>query len=290
MQFAQQKRMQDIQIAGQRLELLHAANTQMMGSQSESFIEDTGLEGIYLQTLKGTGEDADQSSSVKAMSNLLTKSVSKGGWNIPAEAADKIVGAVYASKAGNHSGVLTIGKEMYEYAQTGHDYNTLGKNLAIQFPKIGKDISLDRLGQIYQTVNNQRNILKEMFDFDVTMHHIVQMSSFPEDHNLLVDETFTHAKNGWLYITYSNEKIDRDLISKMHTRININMKPLVIIKPHEGIKGLLFQTSLFKLLNGNKTKIYHDQSVDTRSFLDKVDEMPKDNSNTVITWSKFNEA
>jgi len=133
-------------------------------------------------------------------------------------------------------------------------------------------------------------IFKEMFDFDVTMHHIVQMSSFPEDHNLLVDEAFTHAKNGWLYITYSHEKIDRDLVSKMHARININMKPLVVVKPYEGIKGLLFQTSLFKLLNGNKTKMYHDQSVDTRSFLDKVDEMPKDNSNTVITWSKFNEA
>jgi len=165
MQFAQQKRMQDVQLAGQRLELLQAANSQMMGSQAQAFMDDTGLEGIYLSTLKGTGEDADQTASVKAMSKLLTKSVSEGGWNIPAEAADKIVGAVYASKAGNHSGVLTIGKEMYEYGQTGHDYTTLGKNLAIQFPKIGKDISLDRLGQIYQTVNNQRNILKEMFDF-----------------------------------------------------------------------------------------------------------------------------
>ena len=164
MQFAQQKRMQDVQLAGQRLELLQAANTQMMGSQAQSFMDDTGLEGIYLSTLKGTDED-EQQASVKAMSRLLQKKSSKGGWNIPPEAADKIVGAVYASKAGNHSGILTIGKEMYEYAQTGHDYTTLGKNLAIQFKTTGKDISLDRLGQIYQTANNQKNILKEMFDF-----------------------------------------------------------------------------------------------------------------------------
>ena len=54
MQFAQQKRMQDVQLAGQRLELLQAANTQMMGSQAQSFMDDTGLEGIYLSTLKGT--------------------------------------------------------------------------------------------------------------------------------------------------------------------------------------------------------------------------------------------
>jgi len=164
MQFAQQKRTQDVQLAGQRLELLQAANSQMMVSQAQSFLDDTGLEGIYLSTFKGSDEE-DQAASVKAMSRLLQKKSSKGGWNIPPEAADKIVGAVYASKAGNHSGVLTIGKEMYEYAQTGHDYTTLGKNLAIQFPKIGKDISVDRLGQIYQTVNNQSNILKEMFDF-----------------------------------------------------------------------------------------------------------------------------
>ena len=164
MQFAQQKRQQDVQLAGQRLELLQAANTQMMGSQAQSFLEDTGLETIYLSTLKGTDEEG-QAKSVEAMSSLLQKKVSKGGWNIPAEAADKIVGAVYASKAGNHSGILNIGKEMYEYTQTGHEYTTFGKDLSIQFKTIGKDMSVDRLGQMYQTVGNQGRILKEMFDF-----------------------------------------------------------------------------------------------------------------------------
>ena len=135
-----------------------------------------------------------------------------------------------------------------------------------------------------------QTMFKEMFDLEDTMHHIVQVSKMPEDHNLLIDEAFTHAKNGWLYINYSGERIDRELISKMHTRININMKPLVIVKPYEGIKGMLFQTSLFKLLNGNKTKVYHDKTVDNRPFLDKVESMPKDNSETITTWSQFNEA
>ena len=133
-------------------------------------------------------------------------------------------------------------------------------------------------------------MFKEMFNMEDTMHHIVQVSEMPENHNFLIDEAFTHAKNGWLYINYSNERIDRELISKMHTRINFNMKPLVIVKPYEGIKGLLFQTSLFKLLNGNKTKVHHDQTVDNRLFLEKVEEMPKDNSETITTWSQFNEA
>ena len=135
-----------------------------------------------------------------------------------------------------------------------------------------------------------QEMFKEMFNLEDTMHHIVQVSHMPDDHNLLIDEAFTHAKNGWLYINYSGERIDRELISKMHTRININMKPLVIVKPYEGIKGMLFQTSLFKLLNGNKTKVYHDKTVDNRPFLDKVESMPKDNSETITTWSQFNEA
>ena len=41
MQFAQAKRMQDIQVAGQQLTLLQAANTQMMGSQAQAFLAET---------------------------------------------------------------------------------------------------------------------------------------------------------------------------------------------------------------------------------------------------------
>ena len=135
-----------------------------------------------------------------------------------------------------------------------------------------------------------QEMFKEMFNLEDTMHHIVQVSHMPDDHNLLIDEAFTHAKNGWLYINYSGERIDRELIAKMHQRININMKPLVVVKPHEGIKGLLFQTALFKLLNGNKTKIYHDKRFDSRSFLEKVNSMPRESSETITTWSHFNEA
>ena len=41
-------------------------------------------------------------------------------------------------------------------------------------------------------------MFKEMFNMEDTMHHIVQVSEMPENHNFLIDEAFTHAKNGWL--------------------------------------------------------------------------------------------
>jgi len=167
MQFAQQKRMQDIQLAGQRLELLQAANTQMMGTQAQTFLEETGLEAIYLRTLEGdaAADDADQAASVASMSELLQDKVKNGGWGVPQDVADKIVGAVYASKSGQHSGIMKIGTEMYEYSQTQHDYSTFGKNLVLLFDKVGVDMPIDRLGQMYQTSSNQSKILKEMFDF-----------------------------------------------------------------------------------------------------------------------------
>ena len=162
MQFAQQKRMQDIQLAGQRLELLQAANTQMMGTQAQTFLEETGLEAMYLRTLEDVD---DQAASVASMSDLLQEKAKDGGWGVPQDVADKIVGAVYASKSGQHSGIMKIGTEMYEYAQTEHDYSTFGKNLVLLFDKVGVDMPIGRLGQMYQTSSNQSKILKEMFDF-----------------------------------------------------------------------------------------------------------------------------
>ena len=162
MQFAQQKRLQDIQIAGQRLELLQAANTQMMGTQAQTFLEETGLEAMYLRTLEDVD---DQAASVASMSDLLQEKAKDGGWGVPQDVADKIVGAVYASKSGQHSGIMKIGTEMYEYAQTEHDYSTFGKNLVLLFDKVGVDMPIGRLGQMYQTSSNQSKILKEMFDF-----------------------------------------------------------------------------------------------------------------------------
>ena len=100
MQFAQQKRLQDIQLAGQQLELLQAANSQMMGSQSESFLIESGLDALYLQTI----DEDEPEEGVTSMANQLTK----GDWNLSPEEAHRVVGAVYAAKAGNHQGVLRI--------------------------------------------------------------------------------------------------------------------------------------------------------------------------------------
>ena len=135
------------------------------------------------------------------------------------------------------------------------------------------------------------NILASRFDFEKTEYHMVQLEHEPKTQFHRLDPAFIHAKNGWIYVTSSGEKIDKDLILKIHKRINIDMKKLVVVQPYDDINGMIFQAALFKFLNGNKTKLYQDEVIDSRSFLEKVQAAAKNSGKeTLITWSEFNES
>ena len=135
------------------------------------------------------------------------------------------------------------------------------------------------------------NMLGDMFEYDQTQYHIVQLQMLPENAGNKIDEAFKHAKNGWAYVTSSGESVPRNLIHRIHKRINVDMKRLVVVKPYGNINGLLFQTALFKFVNGNKTKLYQDEIIDSRSFLEKVEAaFAESDDETLITWSKFDES
>lgn len=135
-----------------------------------------------------------------------------------------------------------------------------------------------------------QELLCKYFDFETTNHHIVQLVERPSSIELIIDECFKHAKNGWAYVCESGESIDNKLIEKIHRRVNLDLKRLSVIKPYkEPFNGLLFQTSLFKFLNGNNTKLFQDEIVDTRQFLAKVEDVSiNSDPDTLITWEQFN--
>lgn len=177
MQFAQEKRMQDIQLAGQRLELLQAANAQMMGSQAQSFLTESGLDTLYLSTFDEDEPDESVSS--------MTKKLTKGDWGFSPEEASRIVGAVYASKAGNHSGIMKIGNDVSLAIQFGESASPAQISLFNKFSKSSPSLSEDRVSQMSKTMSNQSQILKEMFDFgqgdydispDIGMDDLMQAS------------------------------------------------------------------------------------------------------------------
>jgi hypothetical protein len=136
--------------------------------------------------------------------------------------------------------------------------------------------------------NEIQGLFGELFDHYITMHHIVQINTtFPTQYHL-IDEAFTHAKNGWIYVTSSGQDVPLDLLEKMHQRMNVNMDILSVVKPYDDINGMIFQASLFKYLNGNRRKVYDDKKVDDRLFLDKVEDLAQMSADgSVIEWGEF---
>jgi hypothetical protein len=132
------------------------------------------------------------------------------------------------------------------------------------------------------------NILNKFFPSGVK-HHIVQLTSDFENENIIIDECSRHFLNGWLYVTKSGFNVDRQLIKTLHNKINFEMKTIsVVLPPHDGINELLFQTSLFKYLNGNLKRRIDEEHFDNRPFLEKVKDL--DNGNCIFTWSDIYEA
>ena len=133
-----------------------------------------------------------------------------------------------------------------------------------------------------------QELFVSMFDYDTTNHHIVQVKEELPTKYHYIDEAFSHAKNGWIYVTSSNTGVQIDLLSKMHKHINIDMKPLTVVKPYDDINGMIIQTALFKFLNGNKTKVFDDGSIDSRLFLDKIADMSTtDDNRSLLEWNDF---
>lgn len=122
-----------------------------------------------------------------------------------------------------------------------------------------------------------------------TKYHIIQIETKPEKIESLIDESFRHAQNGWIYTIKSGQTVDSDILKKIHNYINIQMKKLMLVKPKGDVfSSMLFPAFLFKFLNGNKQKIFQDATSSEGSFLDKMEEADKrSTSKTIVTWEEF---
>ena len=130
-------------------------------------------------------------------------------------------------------------------------------------------------------------LLLSYFEKDKTTTHVLQLLINHEDKIRVVDEAFRLALNGWLYVTTSGESVDINLLKNIDNHINNQMKRLSVVLPYDGINGLLFQTSLFKYLNGNSPKQWDQDNMDDRPFLEKIKDLDT-NNNSILDWSNIN--
>jgi len=124
-----------------------------------------------------------------------------------------------------------------------------------------------------------------------TKYHIVQINSAHKELETMIDEAFGHSQNGWVHCLTAGDEVPDDFLNRIHHFINVEMKMLVLLLPKSDnpFTGLTFPAFLFKFLNGNGTKIFKDEMVDTRGFITKVLEAEKrGGTKTVYTWEEFN--
>ena len=132
-----------------------------------------------------------------------------------------------------------------------------------------------------------QSLLATEFDFEETEYHIV-LSLVGQMDLFLVGEAFRHAKNGWIFVTTSGEDIPENLFEKIDDRMNIDMKRLVLVKPYEKMNGMIFQSAVYKFLDGNKGLIDPKTREKVKiNFIEKVESMVSDNPDNVCEWKEF---
>ena len=120
-------------------------------------------------------------------------------------------------------------------------------------------------------------VLASEFDFEETEYHIV-LSLVGQMDLFMIGEAFKHAKNGWIFVTTSGED----------DRMNIDMKRLVLVKPYEKMNGMIFQTAVYKFLQGDKDVVDSKTKEKVRiNFIEKVETMASDSPDNICEWEEF---
>tara|TARA_Y100000310_G_scaffold343366_1_gene450638 strand:- start:1207 stop:2037 length:831 start_codon:yes stop_codon:yes gene_type:complete len=119
--------------------------------------------------------------------------------------------------------------------------------------------------------------------------HLVQCTDEDLQDYFKIDEAFKHALNGFYYVINAGSKHSDDFIEKFDSYINDELSQVVMVKPNDGLGGLLMQASLHKMLSGSRTKLNDDESVNTENIVQRVTTMGITNGgiDLIKDWSEI---
>lgn len=122
-------------------------------------------------------------------------------------------------------------------------------------------------------------------------YHILQLGEKYENLSKIIDRAFSHAQNGWIMTSSSGHVVKKDTLVKLHRLTNLEMKQLVMVDSYDGFNGLIFPAFLFKFLNGNKEKVFQDEIIDSRAFIEKVKAAEeRGGTSSIMSWEEFDAA
>ena len=176
---------------------------------------------------------------------------------------------------------------------------------------------LDKLQETLLSIKNQEGdhqaryvvVLNDKIEYNPEIHEMLELlfegrqtkGHLPTEYNIvltlkgfdssfeIIDEAFTKAKNGWIYTTQSTFPVQKNLLQKIHERININMRRLVVVEPKdEALNGMIFQAAAFKFIKGSKPILDEETLLlDSKNFIERIKDMDTDDPDTVVTWEQF---
>ena len=114
------------------------------------------------------------------------------------------------------------------------------------------------------------SLIKNFPDKEKTNVHLVQCLDEDLQDYFKIDEAFKHALNGFYYVVNAGTEHDTDFIEKFDSYINDDLSQVVMVKPNDGISGLLVQASLHKLVQCSRSKMNTDESLNTENIIQRV--------------------
>jgi len=171
MQFAQQKRMQNMQVAAQSLDIMEKKNKQLMTNKASQFISDLGLSGLYYK-YKESNDPLNE-----AVNELTKESGFFGGkdtYNLKMDkstASDLVSAIWYHQEGGNSKPLIEIGARLHGMGKrqmSGREqltYNAFKKLGYVSASGKGPEGLLQDFSDMSRLLNNENEILRETDEF-----------------------------------------------------------------------------------------------------------------------------
>jgi len=160
MQFAQQKKMADYQLASSQLGILQNANQVMQAKQAQQLVSDLGLDKYNVSTEDGLKEAKDD----------LQGNWGGSGLNLDENESTRIVNAYAAYSKNNYGAMLNLASELKEALDMpeGSKYTPNQKEVINLFNRFGyldnKEAAIKSLDSIQLSLKNDDLILQEQFE------------------------------------------------------------------------------------------------------------------------------
>ena len=170
MQFAQQKKMADYQLATSQLQTLNLANQTIQAREAETFASATGLGSFNFSDEEGQGFiDAREYLTKKVK---VKKGVNQGGLGLSEVQANEMISSYTAHRAGNHTAILSLASSLADIADKKQSNVVVSGEENKLFTAFQQGVGYfddaknakERLGTIRKSIKNSNAIVEEQFD------------------------------------------------------------------------------------------------------------------------------